>query len=164
MADNLLPQVREETCPSVATGDRIFRERPEVYRKICEALAAGESVRGIKRMYKVAHTTIAVISRRERGLIEASREHLKGLTGHCAKMALERLIEKLDKDEIPPAALPFCAGLMVDKARAADGDPVTVTETRKVVGLEEVRRHLKSLKSAVPVEVVEVESSEVEDA
>ena len=28
---------------------------------------------------------------------------MQGLLGHAAKLALERLIDKLDKDEIPPA-------------------------------------------------------------
>ncbi|MFP6900544.1 MAG: hypothetical protein VCA36_06350 [Opitutales bacterium] len=39
---------------------------------------------------------------------------------------------------------------------------MTVTETRKAVSIEEVRRHLERLKSERPAEVVEGELSEVE--
>tara|TARA_B100000579_G_scaffold421403_1_gene422164 strand:+ start:454 stop:603 length:150 start_codon:yes stop_codon:yes gene_type:complete len=46
---------------------------------------------------------------------------LRGLLGHASKLALERLIDKLDKDEIPPAVLPVCTGILVDKGCEISG-------------------------------------------
>ena len=146
--DNLGPLTAdEERLPMVATGERLFRDRPAVYRRAVEGLAAGDSISGLVKRLKVSHNTLAVISRREKPLIEATRGHLQGLLGHASKLALERLIGKLDKDEIPPAVLPVCAGILVDKVRAGEGDAVTVIETRKTATLDDVKAELQRIKA-----------------
>ena len=107
----------------------------------------GSSTINLKRISGLPTVSLAVISRREKPLIEATRGHLQGLLGHASKLALERLIDKLDKDEIPPAVLPVCAGILVDKVRAGEGDAVTVIETRKTATLDDVKALIRCSKS-----------------
>jgi len=159
--DNLGPLLgEEEKLPMVATGERLLRERPEIYRKCVEALAAGESVRSIKRKLKVSHNTLAVISRREKALIETAREHLQGLLGHASRLAVEQLIDKLDADEIPAAVLPIATGILVDKVRAGEGAPTAITEMRKVTTLDEVKAELERIKTESMKEVDLVDVTE----
>ena len=48
--DNLGPLTAdEERLPMVATGERLFRDRPAVYRRAVEGLAAGDSISSATR-------------------------------------------------------------------------------------------------------------------
>ena len=51
LPDNLPAQIDnpEETCPSIHTAERVFRDRPEVYHQCVQRLAVGASIRAMKK-------------------------------------------------------------------------------------------------------------------
>lgn len=157
LPDNLPPQTStEETCPSIHTAERVFRDRPEVYRQCVQRLAEGASVTSIQKDLKVAWHTIAAIRTREASVIEATRKHIRGLIGVAAQLAVERLIEKLQDDKIPPSVLPIASGIMIDKMRQSEGEPSQTIEVKKSITLEDVRKELAEMKrSAIDAETAE---------
>ena len=79
-------------------------------------------------------------------MIEATRKHLRGLIGVAAQLAVERLIEKLQDDKIPPSVQPIASGIKIDKMRQSEGEPTQTIELKKTITLEDVRKELKELK------------------
>ena len=100
----------------------------------------------IQKDLKVAWHTIAAIRTRESSVIEATRKHLRGLIGVAAQLALERLIEKLQDDKIPPSVLPVASGIMIDKMRQSEGEATQTIEVKKTITLEDVRKELGEIK------------------
>ena len=124
----------------------IFKHDPEVYRQCVQRLAEGASVTSIQKDLKEAWHTIAAIRTREASVIEATRKHLRGLIGVAAQLAVERLIEKLQDDKIPPSVLPIASGIMIDKMRQSEGEATQTIEVKKSITLEDVRNELSELK------------------
>lgn len=89
-------------------------------------------------------------------MIEATRKHIRGLIGVAAQLAVERLIEKLQDDKIPPSVLPIASGIMIDKMRQSEGEPSQTIEVKKSITLEDVRKELAEMKrSAIDAETAE---------
>jgi hypothetical protein len=89
-------------------------------------------------------------------VIEATRKHIRGLIGVAAQLAVERLIEKLQDDKIPPSVLPIASGIMIDKMRQSEGEPSQTIEVKKSITLEDVRKELAEMKrSAIDAETAE---------
>ena len=113
----------------------------------------------IQKDLKVAWHTIAAIRTREASVIEATRKHIRGLIGVAAQLAVERLIEKLQDDKIPPSVLPIASGIMIDKMRQSEGEPSQTIEVKKSITLEDVRKELAEMKrSAIDAETADEES------
>tara|TARA_B100001057_G_scaffold304338_1_gene304495 strand:+ start:544 stop:759 length:216 start_codon:yes stop_codon:yes gene_type:complete len=64
----------------------------------------------------------------------------------AALLAIERLIEKLQDDKIPPSVLPIASGIMIDKMPQSEGEPSQTIEVKKSITLENVRKELSELK------------------
>ena len=64
----------------------------------------------------------------------------------AALLAIERLIEKLQDDKIPPSVLPIASGIMIDKMSQSEGEPSQTIEVKKSITLENVRKELSELK------------------
>ena len=62
--------------------------------------------------------------------------------------ALERLIEKLDNDEIPAGILPVATKILIDKHRQAEGGQSRTIEVKKSLSLEEVRSKLAEIRKS----------------
>ena len=89
-------------------------------------------------------------------MIEATRKHIRGLIGVAAQLAVERLIEKLQDDKIPPSVLPIASGIMIDKMRQSEGEATQTIEVKKSITLEDVRKELAEMKrSAIDAETAE---------
>ena len=145
--DNLSAKIDlEEACPSVHSAERIFRDRPQVYRECVQRLSEGASLHSIQRGLRMSWNTVAAIRTRETEVIEATKKHIRGLLGVAAQLALERLIEKLEKDEIPPGILPVATGILIDKHRQAEGEPSQTIEVKKTLSLDEVRSELAEIR------------------
>jgi hypothetical protein len=104
------------------TGERLFKERPRLYRLIVSMLAEGVlSQKAIERATRVDHRTIASIERREAESIPATKRKLTTGFGQLARMTLERLQEAVP--DMNHAQLAVTAGIATDKFTGLVGDP-----------------------------------------
>ena len=136
----------ESACPVIYTADRLRAKRPEAYAGIAADLGAGLPVTRIMRKWRVHHNSIASIRSRERKVVELHRGFMKGLIGVAAQMTLEKFLERLEGGHIPYGLLPVAVGIMLDKARQADGEPTQTIEIKKSVTLDMVAAELAAMK------------------
>ena len=100
----------------------------------------------MQKELNVSWHTIAAIRTREATVISATKEHIRGLLGVAAQLAIERLIDLMARDKIPPSVMPVATGILIDKHRAMEGEPTQTIEVKKSVSLEDVRKELSELK------------------
>ena len=121
-----------------------------------QQLAEGKPLSRIAKTEKVSPDTVMAISKRESETVEAVQRMTQGLTTYASQACLMRIIDKLDKDEIPPGVLPICFGILRDKERQDLGQATQTIEVKRTLTIEEVKRELEDLKrDAVEAEVVE---------
>ena len=149
----------EETCPSIYTAQGLYDKRPGDYAKLVQMLADGIPITRIKKDLKVSHNTIAVVRSREKQVIDSSKKVMRGLIGHASQLAVEKMIEKLENDQIPAGVLPIATGILIDKHRQYEGEPTQTIEVKKSLSLDEIRAELANLKNE---EVIDAEVSDVE--
>ena len=147
----------EQTCPALYTGQKLFEKRPETYARVVQELASGKPVTRIARNNKCAPETVAAVMARERESIEAVEAMTKHLTNYASQTALMRLVEKLEKDEVPATLLPVCWGILRDHTRKDQGMATHTVEVRKTLTLAEVKRELEDMKKgAIEGEVEDI--------
>ena len=121
-----------------------------------QQLAEGKPLSRIAKTEKVSPDTVMAISKRESETVEAVQRMTQGLTTYASQACLMRIIDKLDKDEIPPGVLPICFGILRDKERQDLGQATQTIEVKRTLTIEEVKRELEDLKrDAVEAEVLE---------
>ncbi len=146
----------EETCPAVYTGNKLAEKDPEKYGRIVQQLSEGKPLTRIVKAEKVSASTVTAILKRESKTVDAVQKMTAGLTSYASQACLMRIIDKLDKDEIPPGVLPICFGILRDKERVDLGQATQTIEVKRTLTIEEVKRELEDLKrDAVDAEVVE---------
>ena len=151
----------EEACPSVFTAQGLYDKRPGDYAKCVQMLAQGTTITRIRKELKISHNTIAVVRVREDKVIDASKKVMRGLIGVASQMAVEKMIEKLENDEIPAGILPIAMGILIDKHRQYEGEPTQTIEVKKTLSLDEIRAELRSLRDekVIEAEVTDVDST-----
>ena len=76
------------------TGERLFRERPRVYRKVVELLAEpGMSINQITKLCRVSEHTVRAVRDREAISIAERKQRLMSIFGNVAEIAAERMEE-----------------------------------------------------------------------
>lgn len=146
----------KDICPSIYTGDKLYLEQPERYARIAQGLAEGMSAIRLAKAEKVAPATVAAILKREKDAIEGSQRLTAGLTSIASQATLEKLIDALDADQVPPASLAICFGILRDKERQDLGLATQTIEVKKTVSLDEVKAHLADLREARDADVIEI--------
>ena len=136
----------EETCPSLFTGSTLAKHDPEKYGRVVQRLAEGMSMNKIAKTEKLSPGTVAAISKREHKSVDAVQTLTAGLTSYASQACLERIIEKLEKDEIPAGVLPIAFGILRDKERGDLGQASTVVEHKAVLTIDQVKRELDQMK------------------
>ena len=162
-AENLPANLKtEEVCPGVFTGQQLFDKRPKDYAKVVTMLAQGATITSITKTCKVSPHTVAVVRSREQETLKDSKKHLRSLIGTATHLAVEKLITKLQDDEIPNGVLPIAKGILIDKHRQFEGEPTQVIEVKKSLSLDEIRAELANMKDekVIDAEVTDVESTE----
>ena len=149
----------EEACPSVFTAQGLYDKSPGDYAKCVQMLAQGTTITRIKKELKVSHNTIAVVRVREQDVIDASKKVMRGLIGVASQMAVVKVIEKRENDQIPAGILPIAMGILIDKHRQYEGEPTQTIEVKKTLSLDEIRAELATLKDE---KVVEAEVTDVD--
>jgi len=158
-AENLPANLKtEEVCPAVFTGQQLYDKRPKDYAKVVTMLAQGATITSITKTCKVSAHTIAVVKSREQEALKDSKKHLRGLIGTATHLAVEKLITKLQDDEIPNGVLPIATGILIDKHRQYEGEPTQTIEVKKSLSLDEIRAELANLKDE---KVVDAEVSDI---
>ena len=164
-AENLPANLKtEDVCPSVWTGQQLFDKRPKDYAKVVQMLAQGATVSSIIKACKVSPHTVAIVRSREADALKDSKKHLRGLIGTATHLAVEKLITKLQDDEIPSGVLPIATGILIDKHRQYEGEPTQTIEVKKSLSLDEIRAELANLKDekVIDAEVTDAEVTDVE--
>ena len=136
----------EETCPSLFTGTTLAKKDPSKYGRVVQKLAEGMSMNRIAKVEKLSPGTVAAIAKREHKSVDAVQTLTAGLTSYASQACLERIIEKLDADEIPAGVLPICFGILRDKERGDLGQAQTVIEHKQTLTIDQVKRELDEMK------------------
>jgi len=159
-AENLPANLKtEEACPNIFTGQKFFDKRPEDYAQVVKMLAEGSTIKQICKTCKVSPHTIAIVKSREGDTLKESKKHLRALIGTATHLAVEKLITKLNDDEIPSGVLPIATGILIDKHRQYEGEPTQTIEVKKSLSLDEIRAELANLKDE---KVIDAEFTDVE--
>ena len=149
----------EETCPSLFTGQKLADNDPEKYARIVQGLGEGKPLSRIAKAERVAPETVSAILKRENKSVDAVQSLTAGLTSYASQACLMKIIEKLDKDEIPAGVLPITFGILRDKEKNDLGMATSVIEHKASVSIEDVRKELAEMKQTA----IDAETTEVND-
>lgn len=146
----------EETCPSLFTGQKLAENDPEKYARIVQSLGEGKPLSRIAKSERVAPETVSAILKRENKSVDAVQTLTAGLTSYASQACVMKIIEKLEKDEIPAGVLPITFGILRDKEKNDLGMATSVIEHKASVSIEDVRKELAEMKqNAIDAETAE---------
>ena len=146
----------EETCPSLFTGQKLAENDQEKYARIVQSLGEGKPLSRIAKAEKVAPETVSAILKRENKSVDAVQTLTAGLTSYASQACVMKIIEKLEKDEIPAGVLPITFGILRDKEKNDLGMATSVIEHKASVSIEDVRKELAEMKqTAIDAEITE---------
>ena len=152
--DNLPSLVTpEELCPSLFTGNKLAEKDPERYAKVVQELSEGKALTRVAKDNKCAPETITAIAKRETKTIDKVQSLTMGLTSYASQACLMKIIDKLEKDEIPAGVLPIAFGILRDKEKSDLGQATSIVEHKKVVSLDEVQKELDAMKATPVIDV-----------
>ena len=89
---------------------------PEAYQGIAAGLIAGRTVADLAETYGVAPSTVSVLRHRHCESIPEAKRRLATKMGMVAEMATDRMIEKLEKDEVRASQASVIAGICTEKS------------------------------------------------
>ena len=136
----------EETCPSLFTGQKLAERDPEKYARIVQSLGEGKPMSRIAKSEKVSPETVSAILKRENKSVDAVQTLTAGLTSYASQACLMKIIEKLDKDEIPAGVLSITFGILRDKEKNDLGMATNVIEHKASLTIDDVRKELEAIK------------------
>ena len=126
MSNNGKQQPKKIVQPDKGVGCKLD---PEVYQGIAAGLVAGRTVADLAETYGVAPSTVSVLRHRHFESIPEIKRRLATKMGMVAEMATDRMIEKLEKDEVSASQASVIAGICVDKSLLLmDQVPATVVK------------------------------------
>jgi hypothetical protein len=149
----------KEKVPALYTGEKLLNKDPERYARVVTELASGKPVTRIARSNKISPETVAAIMHREKETVQAVEGMTKSLTQYASQTALVRLVEKLERDELPATLLPICYGVLRDHQRKDAGMADHVIEVKRSLTLQDVKRELESFKK----DAIDVEDAEIKE-
>jgi transposase-like protein len=122
-----LPRIDKEKPKFHCTGERLFRDRPEVYKAVVKLLAEpGVSVRTICRECHVSDHTIRSVASREGIAIATVKKEVLSNIAHGMRLASERVIELMPEANARDALLGV--GILGDKMALLGGEPTARLE------------------------------------
>lgn len=130
------------------TAERLFAERPEIYKEIVRLLAEGASVRSIKRRCKVHHKTIEQVRLREGETIDTLKKEIGGRSFGVARMLLESIEEDVMEDRIKPEAKAITLGILIEKGQLLTGGVTARVERQEPADEDAIRKFIESLPPA----------------
>lgn len=122
-----LPRINKENPKFHCTGERLFRDRPDVYKAVVALLAEpGVSVRTICRECHVSDHTIRSVASREGIAIAAVKKEVLSNIAHGMRLASERVIELMPEANARDALIGV--GILGDKMALLGGEPTARVE------------------------------------
>jgi hypothetical protein len=101
------------------TGERLFSQRPDIYRAVVELLGQGVGVRQIARTLRVSHNTIAAVRHREGATVDTLKEQTIQTLARFVGAASERLLEEVQTIKLE--SLPVALGIAAEKLLLLSG-------------------------------------------
>lgn len=95
------------------TGERLFSQRPDIYRAVVELLGQGVGVRQIARTLRVSHNTISAVRHREGATVDTLKEQTVQALARFVGAASERLLEEVHTIKLE--SLPVALGIATEK-------------------------------------------------
>ena len=101
----------------------------DTYHGITTGLIAGRTVADLSESYGVSPATVSVLRHRHFESIPDHKRRLATKMGMAAERATDRIIEKLEKDEVTASQASVIAGICTEKALLLlNEQPVTVVK------------------------------------
>ena len=102
---------------------------PDTYQLAARGLIEGRTIADLAESYGVSPSTVTVLRQRHLEMIPTHKIRMAAKLGQVAEMAADRLIGRLERDEIGERGLPVTLGICLDKQAALLGEtPVTVVK------------------------------------
>lgn len=115
------------------SGDRLFDQRPEVYRAVVSMLAEGIGTTTIAKACQVSPNTIYAVRNREGITIESERKELLKNLRQAAKLSVEKTLDLLPSIKSAKDAA-ITAAVMIDKLQLLSGEATSRIERVEVDG------------------------------
>lgn len=132
-----------------STGERIKRDRPDIYEAVLMAGAEGMGIRQTARALNIHRDTVAAIFEREPDRIGTLKERTVRNLDRFITVASERMLEEVDDYSL--AQLGIGMGIAVDKRQLLSGQVTSITEHRdgakRISNLDDL---LEEMKRATP--------------
>jgi predicted phage replisome organizer len=130
-----LPKIDKARPKFHCTGERLFRDRPDVYKAVVKLLAEpGVSVRTICRECHVSDHTIRSVAGREGIAIATVKKEVLSNIAHGMRLASERVIELMPEASARDALLGV--GILGDKMILLAGEPTMRIDIGPAVALD----------------------------
>ena len=101
----------------------------DTYQGIATGLVAGRTVADLSESYGVSPSTVSVLRHRHFESIPDHKRRLALKMGMAAERSVDRILEKLEKDEVTASQASVIAGICTEKAlMLLDQQPVTVVK------------------------------------
>lgn len=115
------------------SGDRLFSQRPEIYRAVVSMLAEGIGTTTIAKACQVSPNTIYAVRDREGVTIESERKELLKNLRQAAKLSVEKTLDLLPSLKSAKDAA-ITAAVMIDKLQLLSGEATSRIERVEVDG------------------------------
>ena len=112
-SEDVLESLTSAEARGEYTGERLFSQRPDIYRATVELLGQGVGVRQIARTLRVSHNTIAAVRHREGATVDTLKEQTVQALARFVGAASERLLEEVHNIKLE--ALPVALGIATEK-------------------------------------------------
>jgi hypothetical protein len=126
------------------TGERLFRDRPDVYKAIVKMLAEpGVSIRSICATLHVTDDTVRAVKDRENLSIAAQKRTVLSNITHGLRLASERVIELMPEASARDALIGV--GILGDKFQLLSGEATVRIDHGASFDVHEAIRELKEI-------------------
>lgn len=134
------------------TGERLFRDRPEIYQAIIRMTAEGLSISATARALRVSRNTVCAVREREAVPIEQEKKEVLNLLRKGMRLGAERTLELLPYTKSAKDAA-LVTAIMADKHQLLSGEATSRVE-RIEARPDQVRQYLANL-PVIEAELVE---------
>lgn len=136
------------------TGERLFRDRPEVYQEIIRLYAEKQGIRMIARLCRVSVNTVYAVLEREPAAVETAKKRIINNLRKAAEIGSERLPEVMQELSADKLAVPLA--ITLDKLQLLTGEATARVE-KVEIRPDQVRTFLEQL-PVIEAELVDEDS------
>jgi hypothetical protein len=129
------------------TGERLLRDRPEIYEAITKMLASRVPIKQIKAFLGVHHLTIAAVAEREAPSFDTMRKRLTAQAAVALEIVGDEIIENVLEGRIKPSELPHAYGTLFDRYQLLTGGATVRIEK---IEAEDVHAQLEKYLDELP--------------